>query len=148
MSAQVRACSARCRSRVPLTWFVAQKPPAKLQSVSAAHAAPIHFDGDIDARAVGAALGLALHVHRDAWRRRCDARVDLEHVGGLHADAAVRDEAAAERAAVRRAEVVDRAVDRVAADQLMNGRPANTGDFSPVSGSVHQVLHGWIGSTA
>src|SRR6185312_16729227 len=45
-----------------------------------------------------------------------DARVDLEDVGRLHADAAVRDEAAAQVAAVRRAEVVDGAVDAVVAE--------------------------------
>src|SRR5581483_3210126 len=68
-----------------------------------------HPLGDVDARAVGEPLRIALQVHRRR-RDRADARVDLEHVGRLHAHAAVRDEPAAQIAAVRGAEVVDRPV--------------------------------------
>src|SRR5262249_40541498 len=66
--------------------------------------------GHVDAAAGAPAPGLLLDV-RGRARNAPHARVDLEDVGRLHAEAAVRDVAAPERAAVEGAEVVDWTVD-------------------------------------
>ena len=100
--------------------------------------------GEVDAHAARRALGLALHVHGEL-RGAASAGVELEQIGGRHADAAVRDEAAAEGAAVRRTVVVDGAVDPVVARPAEEGQPGEDGELLAGRGVLPPDLAGLRG---
>ena len=59
---------ARCRSRAPVAWFVAQKPPAEAAVAVGGALGADPLVRHVDAAPLGEALGLALHVHRDSRR--------------------------------------------------------------------------------